>query len=121
MSRSSGSGSSMTIALRTSDGTVTDTTVEQLDFTAIVRAHQRSVYSLALRMVSDRHEAEDLAQEVFLRLHHHLASLESEVHLIAWLRKVTVHRAIDRLRQPRQAAAQFDEAIEVPQEPNERD
>lgn len=67
-------------------------------FGMLVRMHQRPVYSLALRMLSDRQKAEDLAQEVFLQLHRNLATLESGAHLAFWLRKVTMHRAIDRLR-----------------------
>jgi RNA polymerase sigma-70 factor (ECF subfamily) len=67
-------------------------------FGMLVRAQQRSVYSLALRMLSDRQKAEDLAQEVFLQLYRNLASVESGEHLRFWLRKVTVNRSIDRLR-----------------------
>ena len=70
-------------------------------FTALVRGHQRSVYSLALRMLSDPHQAEDLAQEVFIRLHANLAHVKSELHLTFWLRQVTVRLSIDRLRQER--------------------
>jgi RNA polymerase sigma-70 factor (ECF subfamily) len=67
-------------------------------FAVLVRAHQRSVFSLSARMLMDTHEAEDLSQEVFLQLHRHLADIESEAHLPFWLRKVTVRKAIDRLR-----------------------
>jgi RNA polymerase sigma-70 factor, ECF subfamily len=71
---------------------------EAAAFAALVRDQQRSVYSLALRMLCDRQKAEDLAQEVFLQLHRNLASIESMTHLGFWLRKVTLNRAIDRLR-----------------------
>jgi RNA polymerase sigma-70 factor (ECF subfamily) len=71
---------------------------EALAFAALVRAHQRGVFSLALRMLSDWQRAEDLAQEVFLQLHRHLSSLQSAAHVTFWLRKVTLNRAIDRLR-----------------------
>lgn len=71
---------------------------ERAAFAALVRRHQRSVYSMALRMLSDRHAAEDLAQEVFLQLFRNLSAVSSEAHLGFWLRKVTMHRAIDRLR-----------------------
>ncbi len=75
-------------------------------FGALVRRHQRLVYSLALRMLSDRQRAEDLAQEVFLQLYRSLDSLESDRHVEFWLRKVTMHRANDRLRrEPRQRLA----------------
>jgi RNA polymerase sigma-70 factor (ECF subfamily) len=100
------------------NGTETDTSEDLLSralageaaaFGILVRTHQRSVYSLALRMLSDRHEAEDLAQEVFLGLHRHLSSVESPAHLTFWLRKVTLNRAIDRLRrEPRQTLSLED-------------
>jgi len=67
-------------------------------FAALVRQYQRAVYSIALRMLSDRQKAEDLAQEVFLQLHRKLGGIESAAHLGFWLRKVTANRAIDRLR-----------------------
>ena len=67
-------------------------------FTVLVKAHQRSVFSLGLRMLSDWQQAEDLAQEVFLQLHRNLVSIQSPAHLAFWLRKVTMNRAIDRLR-----------------------
>jgi RNA polymerase sigma-70 factor (ECF subfamily) len=50
-------------------------------------------------MLSDRHRAEDLAQEVFLQLYRSLDDIGSDAHLAFWLRKVTVNRAIDRIRQ----------------------
>ena len=56
-------------------------------FSDLVRLHQRSVYSLGLRMLGDRQDAEDLAQEVFLQLHHKLSSVQSGSHLAFWLRK----------------------------------
>jgi RNA polymerase sigma-70 factor, ECF subfamily len=65
---------------------------------ALVRAHQRSVYSLALRMLGTRDLAQDLTQEVFMQLNGQLKYIESSAHLLFWLRKVTTHRAIDQLR-----------------------
>jgi RNA polymerase sigma-70 factor (ECF subfamily) len=64
----------------------------------LVREHQRSVYSLALRMLGTRDLAEDLTQEVFMQLSDNLRSIESNRHLTFWLRQVTSNRAIDQLR-----------------------
>lgn len=94
---------------------------ETAAFESLVRAHQRSVYSLALRMLSDRYEAEDLAQEVFLVLHRNLSSLESAAHLGFWLRKVTLNRALDRLRRRPHRERPLEEADCVPYDPTDSD
>ena len=65
---------------------------------SLIQAHQRSVYSLALRMLGTRELAEDLTQEVFMQLNGNLKSIASNTHLQFWLRKVTAYRAIDQLR-----------------------
>ena len=72
---------------------------EAAAFAALVRRYQRTVFSIALRMLGDRHRAEDLAQEVFLQLYRSLDGIGSDAHLAFWLRKVAVNRAIDRIRQ----------------------
>jgi RNA polymerase sigma-70 factor (ECF subfamily) len=65
---------------------------------SLIRAYQRSVYSLALRMLGTRDLAEDLTQDVFMQLNGNLKSIASTTHLAFWLRKATTHRAIDQLR-----------------------
>jgi RNA polymerase sigma-70 factor, ECF subfamily len=60
--------------------------------------HQSMVFSIALRILGDHSAAEEAAQDVFLELHGKLDELESDGHVLYWLRRVTVHRAIDELR-----------------------
>jgi RNA polymerase sigma-70 factor, ECF subfamily len=67
-------------------------------FRELIRTYQDSVYTLALRMLKVREDAEDLAQDVFVSVHRHLGEIVSEAHLLFWLRRTTCHRAIDRLR-----------------------
>lgn len=84
-------------------------------FRELIRAHQDTVYSLALRMLKVREDAEELAQDVFLSAHRHLGKIASAAHLLFWLRRTVCHRAIDRLRQrPRHMALSLDTAEEVP-------
>jgi RNA polymerase sigma-70 factor (ECF subfamily) len=91
-------------------------------FAALVRRYQRTVYSVALRMLNDRHRAEDLAQEVFLQLYRTLDSITSDTHLAFWLRKVAVNRAIDRMRQEsRYDGEPLTEATTVVNEASEDD
>lgn len=68
------------------------------DFAELVREHQSMVYSLALRFLRDQPAAEELAQEVFLQLHQSVSGLQTDAHVVHWLRRVTCHRSIDRLR-----------------------
>lgn len=71
---------------------------DQAAFAAIVRKHQNMVFSVALHMLRSRPAAEDLAQEVFLELYRSLHRLESEAHVVSWLRRVAGHRCIDEIR-----------------------
>lgn len=67
-------------------------------FAELVRRHQRVVFSLAWHFFHDRSLAEDLAQEVFLQLYQNLRSIESDAHLVFWLRQVTSRKCIDHAR-----------------------
>ena len=65
---------------------------------AIVREHSRFVFKVAYGVLRNAHDAEDVAQEVFLRVHrsppNHVADLR------AWLARIAFRLAIDRQRKP---------------------
>lgn len=75
------------------------------DASALAQLYERYgrvVYGLALRMLSDREAAEELVQEVFLRLWNHPERYLSERgRFVAWLLSVAHHRAVDLLRRRR--------------------
>ena len=71
---------------------------DQAAFAALIRRHQNMVFSVALHMLRSKPAAEDMAQEVFLELYRSLARLESEAHVVSWLRRVASHRCIDEIR-----------------------
>jgi RNA polymerase sigma-70 factor, ECF subfamily len=81
-------------------------------FELIVRHHQGMVYGLAYHFSRDRALAEDMAQEVFLHLYRHAASIKSPAHLEFWLRRVTAHRCIDYARRNRMQFASMDNQVE---------
>ena len=80
-------------------------------FEALVRRHQRKVYTLAWHGVRDEMAAEEIAQDVFFQLHAALSRIESGAHLTAWLRRTTSHRVIDTLR-ARRVPRSLDEIAE---------
>ena len=65
------------------------------EFRQLVEQHQSMVFSIAYHVLNDRTAAEDVAQEVFLQLFSQCASLLSPEHVLHWLRRTTLHRAID--------------------------
>jgi RNA polymerase sigma-70 factor (ECF subfamily) len=67
-------------------------------FEELVREHQGMVFSMACRYLRNRALAEEIAQDVFLQLYRKLPSLESQDHVVRWLRWVTAHRLIDHSR-----------------------
>jgi RNA polymerase sigma-70 factor (ECF subfamily) len=94
-------------------------------FSLIVRAYQVPVYNYVLRLVGDRSLAEDLTQEVFLRVFQGLPRFSARSKFTTWLFQVTKNRVLDELRaverRPR-AVVELDDApqLEVVDAPFER-
>jgi RNA polymerase sigma-70 factor, ECF subfamily len=55
------------------------------------------VYNLALRLASDREDAADLTQEIFLRIYRHLGSFGGRSSLKTWVFRVAINHCRDRL------------------------
>jgi RNA polymerase sigma-70 factor (ECF subfamily) len=68
------------------------------EFRRLIEAHQRMVFSVALRLTGDYATAEEVAQDVFLELHRSGERLVSEDHVRFWLRRTAKHRSIDAIR-----------------------
>jgi RNA polymerase sigma-70 factor (ECF subfamily) len=67
-------------------------------FGELVRAYERPVYNLTYRMLGNPAEAEDAAQETFLRAYSKLATYQPERKFVNWLLSIASHYCIDRLR-----------------------
>ncbi len=64
----------------------------------IVLRYQRPIYSLILRMIRDNAQAEDLAQDVFVKAFAALKSFDPGRKFSSWLFKIAHNAAIDHLR-----------------------
>src|SRR5262249_29501414 len=71
---------------------------ERSAFDALVRAHVTAVYSFLHRLVGNPEDAEDLAQETFVRAHAALASYRDDARFSTWLLRIAHHLAIDHRR-----------------------
>src|ERR671927_906598 len=67
-------------------------------FSIIVRAYQTPVFNYVMRLVGDRSLAEDLTQEVFLRVYQGLPRFSLRCKFTTWLFQVTKNRVLDELR-----------------------
>ena len=71
---------------------------DQSAFEQLVLDNQNKVYSLALRLVGDREEAADLAQEAFVKAWQGLSSFQGESSFATWVYRLTTNVCIDHLR-----------------------
>lgn len=61
----------------------------------LVERYQSLVYSIAYRMIHDRAEAEDMAQEVFLKAFRTLDTFREEASFKTWICRIATNRCID--------------------------
>jgi RNA polymerase sigma-70 factor (ECF subfamily) len=70
-------------------------------FHDLVRPYERSVYVMALSMLKNEADAEDTAQEAFLKAFRNLASFRADSKFSTWLVSITLNEARSRLRRSR--------------------
>jgi RNA polymerase sigma-70 factor (ECF subfamily) len=67
-------------------------------FREMVETHKKKIYFLALDMVGNPADAEDVSQEVFLRVFRSFKTFNQDAKLGAWLYRITYNASIDHLR-----------------------
>lgn len=67
-------------------------------FREMVETHKKKIYFLALDMVGNPVDAEDISQEVFLRVFRSFKTFHRDAKLNAWLYRITYNASIDHLR-----------------------
>ncbi len=70
-------------------------------FAELLERFRRPVFSLIYRMIGDREQAEDLAQEAFVKALNNLDSYNPNYRFSSWLFKIANNHAIDHLRRAR--------------------
>lgn len=78
-------------------------------FGELVRRHQSAVFNVAYRLSGNRLDAEDAAQEAFIRAYRALASFDVTRPLAPWLKKIAVNVCLNRLEADRGGQEDFDD------------
>jgi RNA polymerase sigma-70 factor (ECF subfamily) len=80
----------------------------------LIRPYERSVYMMALSYMKNEADAEDVAQEAFLKAFHHLATFRSEAKFSTWLVGIALNEARSRLRH--EAVMRMESINDAPEE-----
>jgi RNA polymerase sigma-70 factor, ECF subfamily len=85
------------------------------EFHDLIRPHERSVYMMALSLLQNEADAEDAAQEAFLKAFRNLANFRGEAKFGTWLVSITLNEARSRLRKKKNTKMEsLDETPEHP-------
>jgi len=82
-------------------------------FAALYTMFGRPCFNLALRILGNRAQAEDLVQEIFLKTIGTIRSYRGEAPFGSWLKRMTVNAVIDQLRGQRHAAETDSESLQL--------
>jgi len=94
---------------------------ERERFAGVFRERYRELYGLGYRLLGDHGEAEDVVQETFLKLDGHPVLERPDPEVAAWLRRVCLNTAYNRLRGQRRATARLDRAARAERAEDETD
>jgi RNA polymerase sigma-70 factor (ECF subfamily) len=82
---------------------------EREAFEALVRRHAEHLYSVVVRLVPDRHDAEEVTQEAFIRAWRGIGRFTGDARFFTWLYRIGINEARRRAsRRPPQAVASID-------------
>lgn len=81
-------------------------------FEEIYRAHSRRLYGVAVRMLGNPADADDMLQEIFLAAHRKLDSFRGESALGTWLYRLAVNLCLDYLRSRTGRALHLTDALD---------
>lgn len=77
-------------------------------FGELVRRHQQRIHRLAVHMLRDRAEAEDVTQETFIRAYQALARFDGRSEPYTWFYRITINLSLNRIRARKTSRATHD-------------
>lgn len=71
---------------------------DSVAFGKLIETHERLVYNVVYRMLTNHEDAKDISQEVFLKAYRHLGKFDGKASFSTWLYRIAVNTSIDELR-----------------------
>lgn len=80
-------------------------------FTSLVRRHQNWVFTIALRITGNREDAEEIAQDVFLKAYRSLKTYKGSSKFSTWLYSIAYNTAISKTRKKKITSSALEDAV----------
>ncbi|MBK8794071.1 MAG: sigma-70 family RNA polymerase sigma factor [Holophaga sp.] len=84
-------------------------------FGELIGLTQAAVYHVCLRMMGERREAEDMAQETFVRVYERLHTFDPQRPFLPWVRRVAANYCLNQLARRAPVSTSFDDALDWPE------
>jgi RNA polymerase sigma-70 factor (ECF subfamily) len=81
---------------------------DQRAFEALVQRHQRSLFTVAARMLGSRDDAADATQNAFVRVYQNLGSYDPRHRFFSWIYRILVNECLNTLRGRRETESPVD-------------
>jgi len=80
-------------------------------YAMLVSKHKNLVYSIALKILNNREDAEEIAQDCFVKVFHALKTFEKKSKFSTWLYRIAYNAAISRTRKKRLELVPMDDYV----------
>jgi RNA polymerase sigma-70 factor (ECF subfamily) len=95
--------------------------LEPIDFTTFMRNYQDMVYSTAVRLIGNETQAEDIAQDVFIKAHEHFENLKTSPTAGGWLKTVATNLSINHIQRYKKRWSFFSDLVHKDDEGGEKE
>lgn len=85
---------------------------DRFEFSRMVEAYSSRLYRLALKMLGNQEDAEDVLQETFIKAFRHLSGFDGRSSISTWLYRIAANEALMLMRKKRVPTISLDEPLE---------
>ncbi|MEP0713545.1 MAG: sigma-70 family RNA polymerase sigma factor [Algoriphagus sp.] len=78
----------------------------------LILKHEKFAFTLALRLLKNREEAEEATQDAFMKAFHSLKTFEGNAKFTTWLYKIVYNEALGRLRKTKSYSVSLEQVVE---------
>jgi RNA polymerase sigma-70 factor (ECF subfamily) len=80
-------------------------------FACLLDKYSRPVHSLIFKLIRNKEDAEELAQDVFMKVFKHIGAFKGDSSFSTWIYKIAYHAAISEIRKKKHEFLAIDEAM----------